>query len=99
MEKTQTPWISDRAQRALTHTLTLRLASIRRCNHCWTSASNQPTARPPRLTDFGKVPCAMPGKLCCAIALCFASHLEVLESYASSLHLCGTYYAHRSRAI
>jgi hypothetical protein len=25
----------------------LRLASIRRCKHCWTSASNQPTARQP----------------------------------------------------
>src|SRR4029453_5054140 len=46
---------------ALTHTLTLRLASIRRCNHCWTSASNQPTALPPRLTGLGKVPCVKLG--------------------------------------
>ena len=38
---------------APTPLLSLRLASIRRCNHCWTSACNQPTARPPRRRKYG----------------------------------------------
>lgn len=41
---------------APTYAFAFRLASIRRSNHCCISASNQPTARPPKLTGLGNAP-------------------------------------------
>jgi hypothetical protein len=55
-----------------------------------------PSLRNARLGSraWGKSLAKSAGKLCYATALYFASHPEVSISCASSLHLCGTYYAH-----
>ena len=50
----KTPCDLRRRRHGLPH-VPLWLASIWRRKHCWTWASNQPTARPPRLTGLGKV--------------------------------------------
>ena len=58
-ETPSTPCRLDSGGEGLPHGLALRLAWIRRCSQSCTSASSQPTARPPRLTGRGNVPCAI----------------------------------------